>query len=310
MPRIARIQFPNAYYHVISRGIERRPIYRNNRDRLRFLEILQEAKDRFSYNIFAYCLMTNHYHLCLKTPDGNLAQIMKYINGSYATYFNAKWKRAGHVFAYKYKSIVVEEDKYLMSLTRYIHLNPLKAKMVTMPEQYKWSSYRNYLGLRSAEWFDSDWVLRIFSERSKSEAKSRYKQFVEQGMDKKVQDPYGSMKRGAILGTKDFIQEIISQSDGFELLNRYPLLEEVRAKVESEKSLDLKIKRKIAIYLSYKYCGKTLGEVGAYYGKIKKAGVRMLIKRIETDLAQSKDLTLLVHKLENKIKELSTFCEL
>lgn len=115
MPRISRIQFPGAFYHVISRGIERRSIYHSDRERERFLEFLKDSQEKFQIRIFAYCLMDNHYHLLIQIKEANLSQMMKYLNGSYATYVNAKRKRVGHVFAYKYKSIVVENDIYLMT---------------------------------------------------------------------------------------------------------------------------------------------------------------------------------------------------
>ena len=124
MARPLRITFPGAFYHVTSRGNERKNIYKSKRDREKFLEYLGEAHERYGAIIHAYCLMTNHYHLLIETPDANLPQIMKHLNSSYTTYFNVKRKRFGHLFQGRYKAFLVYKDDYALELSRYIHLNP------------------------------------------------------------------------------------------------------------------------------------------------------------------------------------------
>ena len=136
MTRAWRIEYEGALYHVFSRGNEKQNIVIDDDDRELFLATAGEMVERFAIDLFAYVLMDNHYHLLLETPSGNLSQIMRHINGAYTTYFNAKRARAGHLFQGRYKSILVDIDEYAQELSRYIHLNPVRAKMVEIPEQY------------------------------------------------------------------------------------------------------------------------------------------------------------------------------
>jgi len=125
MARPLRIEYPGAFYHVTSRGNEQKDIFKNRRDREKFLKYLASATQRYAATVHSYCLMSNHYHLLLETPEGNLSEIMRHINGAYTTYFNIKRKRSGHLFQGRYKSILIEADEYLVELSRYIHLNPV-----------------------------------------------------------------------------------------------------------------------------------------------------------------------------------------
>ena len=127
MARPLRIQYPGAFYHVTSRGNARKAIFRSNRDREKFLSYLESAHDRYGATIHVYCLMDNHYHVLVETPLGNLSKILHHINGAYTTYFNTKRKRSGHLFQGRYKAILVEKDSYCKELSRYIHLNPIRA---------------------------------------------------------------------------------------------------------------------------------------------------------------------------------------
>jgi len=126
MARPLRIEYPGAHYHITSRGNEQKDIFKSQRDREKFLEYLECATTRYGAVIHAYCLMSNHFHLLLETPEGNLSEIMRHINGAYTTYFNVKRKRAGHLLQGRYKAILVDADEYLVELSRYIHLNPVR----------------------------------------------------------------------------------------------------------------------------------------------------------------------------------------
>ena len=143
MARPLRITYPGAFYHVTSRGNERKNVFKNKRDREKFLEYFESATKRYDAVIHVFCLMDNHYHLLLETPSGNLPQIMQHINGAYTTYFNVKRGRSGHLFQGRYKAILVDIDEYAKELSRYIHLNPVRAKLVKTPEEYEWSSYQS-----------------------------------------------------------------------------------------------------------------------------------------------------------------------
>jgi REP element-mobilizing transposase RayT len=165
MARPLRITYPGAFYHVTSRGNERKAVFKSNRDREKFLEYLESATWRYNGVMHAYCLMDNHYHLLVETPSGNLPEIMRHINGAYTTYFNIKRARSGPLFQGRYKAILVDVDEYAKELSRYIHLNPVRAKMRSRPEEYRWSSYRSYIGDRKPpEWLYRDFILDYFAE--------------------------------------------------------------------------------------------------------------------------------------------------
>ena len=137
MARPLRIEYPGALYHVTSRGNEQKDVFKSQRDREKFLSYVESAVVRYGAVVHIWCLMSNHYHLLLETPSGNLSQIMRHINGAYTTYFNVKRKRAGHLFQGRYKAILVEVDAYALELLRYVHLNPVRAGMVAKPEDHQ-----------------------------------------------------------------------------------------------------------------------------------------------------------------------------
>lgn len=145
MARPYRLQIEDGFYHVTSRGDDRKPVFKSEYDYRKFLEYLITAKEKFKFYVHAYCLMTNHYHLFLETTQANLSKIMQYINTAYTIYYNIKRKRVGHLFQGRYKSILVQADAYYSELTRYIHLNPVRAKIIDNPQKYLWSSYNSYI---------------------------------------------------------------------------------------------------------------------------------------------------------------------
>ena len=153
---------------MIHRGNADENIFTSNRDREKFLENLKKAVERHEIKIHTYCLMTNHYHLLVETPQANLSRAINWINVSYAAYFNRKRHRRGHVFQGRFKSILVDADEYLKHLSRYIHLNPLRAKMVEALSAYTWSSYPAFIGKAKVPvWLESDWLLGLFCKGRK-----------------------------------------------------------------------------------------------------------------------------------------------
>src|SRR3990172_2353035 len=146
MARQLRIEFNGAFYHITSRGNLRDDVFFEDRDREKFLEILSKTKERYSYLLHAYALMGNHYHLLIETPKANISQIMQNINTSYTVYVNRKYQRSGHLFQGRFKGIIVDKDEYLVTLSRYIHLNPVRAGIVEKPDDYRWTSYAVCIG--------------------------------------------------------------------------------------------------------------------------------------------------------------------
>ena len=145
MGRPLRIEFENAVYHITSRGNERKKIYRDDGDKENFLGLLEDYKNRYNFVIHCFVLMDNHYHLVIETLRPNLIKIMHGLNSGYTGYFNKKYKRSGHLFQGRYKAIIVDKENYLLELSRYVHLNPLRAKIINKTKDYKWSSYGGYI---------------------------------------------------------------------------------------------------------------------------------------------------------------------
>jgi REP element-mobilizing transposase RayT len=275
MARPLRIVYPGAFYHVTSRGNEKKDIFKSRRDREKFLEYLSSAVERYGAVIHAYCLMSNHFHLLLETPAGNLSQIMRHIIGAYTTYFNIKRKRAGHLFQGRYKAILVEADEYAAELTRYIHLNPVKAAMVEKPQEYSWSSYRAYTGdSAQPEWLKTDFVLHWFGKKAPV-ARKNYRDFVEKTDTEAYESPLRSAVGGSALGSPEFIEEIAeAQLKGREgdkdipalrhFVNRPPLEEIIKVATEVIEG-DEKLARQAGMYLCQKYSGVALKEIASKF---------------------------------------------
>ncbi len=162
MARPLRIQYEGAVYHVTCRGNERREIFKDDNDRKRFLQILLQSLAVYSIKLYSYVLMSNHFHLLVETPKGNLAEFMRKFNITYTGYFNRRHNRSGHLYQGRYKSILVDKNAYLSVLSRYIHLNPVRIKsMEKTPDnekarylmQYPWSSLPGFVNRRKKEWY-------------------------------------------------------------------------------------------------------------------------------------------------------------
>lgn len=186
------MEFAGALYHVTSRGDGREDIYLDETDRQLFYRVLSEVCKQFNWLIHAECQMTNHYHLLMETPEPNLAQGMRQLNGVYTQRFDRRHQRVGHVFQGRYKAIIVQKETYLLELARYIVLNPVRARMVRAAKNWPWSSYRPTAGLAEPPtWLTTDWILSAFG-RQRRMAVERYREFVAAG---KNQRPCGKNSR-------------------------------------------------------------------------------------------------------------------
>ena len=206
MARPLRIEYGGAVYHVTARGNERGKIFFTKKDYERFKEYIGAAKIKFGLILHAYVLMTNHYHLIIETPQKNLSRIMHFINGSYTTYVNIKRKRAGHLFQGRYKAILVDKDNYLLELSRYLHLNPVRANMARKPQEYFHSSYRSYITGRPESIVSTDTILGMCAVKT-TEATRGYRDFVEIAIGEQLTSPLQKVYGGMILGSKRFIRD-------------------------------------------------------------------------------------------------------
>lgn len=201
--RPLRIQYNGAFYHVMNRGNASQKIFCSSQDKENFLRLLAESVELWKIRIHGFSLMPNHYHLLIETPLGNLSRSMRHINGVYTQRHNKKWKRDGHIFRGRYKAILVEDDAYLVELLRYIHLNPVKARLALRPQDYSWSSHRYYLGDKEIKWLTTDFLLSYFG-RKRSKAMRKLHEFVLAGVPEKLDSLLGGKKWPSVFSTEHF----------------------------------------------------------------------------------------------------------
>lgn len=182
MPRPLRTWFPGALYHIVARGDNREPVFYAWVDYRYYLNLLAQGNKRYECRVLAYALMTNHVHLVLQTGETHPpAKPVQSMHTAYTMYMHKKYKRVGHIFQGRYHSTLVDKDSYLLELSRYVHLNPVRAGIVRKPEQYEWSSYRIYLGSEHNRLVHAGEVLGLISA-PESQQRRLYREFVEQGL--------------------------------------------------------------------------------------------------------------------------------
>jgi len=207
MARPLRIELAGGLYHVTSRGDRRENIYDSDKDRIEWLSILGKVCDRFNWRCHAYCLMDNHYHFVVETVEGNLSKGMRQLNGVYTQYFNREYNRVGHVFQGRFKGILVERDSYLMELSRYVVLNPVRAGMVNQAEDWRWSSYLATQGkVKKPVWLETDWILGQFSSNRET-AITLYNNFVREGVG--LPAIWEGLRKQIYMGSDQFIDSML-----------------------------------------------------------------------------------------------------
>lgn len=313
MARPLRITFPGAFYHITSRGNERKDVFKSRRDREKFLEYLDSATERYDARIHAFCLMNNHYHLLLETPSGNLPQIMRHINGAYTTYFNVKRNRAGHLFQGRYKAILVEKDEYAKELSRYIHLNPVRAKMVKTPEEYAWSSYNFYIGeTKPPDWLHRGFILGLFASKM-NRAQKGYRKFVSSLIGREYDSPLKEVIGSVLLGTDEYIEFVRDRHlRGKKPSRDLPAIGQIGSMISMEKVIetiessiggDAGISKSVSIYLCRKHTGEKLKTIGNRFG-ISDSAVSQACKRFKTRIQNDRKLKKKVEAVDNKLKTL------
>ncbi len=233
MSRPLRIQYPHAVYHVMNRGAARQRVFRGDEDRNRFLAVVAEAHRLWGIQVYAYCLMDTHYHLCLRTPEGNLSRVMRHLDGLYTQRFNRAHHRDGRVFRGRYQALVIDAEAYLAAVVRYIHLNPVEGGLAKVPQAYPWCSHRDYLAPRRAPaWLEVQEVL------SRYRGPRDFHQFVLAGNEKTLTAYYQARRRAPVLGDDRFKAQLEPQRPGrLEAHPRYerravrPSLERIKAAV-------------------------------------------------------------------------------
>ena len=211
MARPLRIEYPGALYHLTARGNARTPIFLDDEDKSLFLTILGDLVERYNWYCHGYCLMDNHYHLLIETPDANLSAGMRQLGGIYTQRFNRRHNRVGHLFQGRYNSILIEKETYLLELCRYIVLNPVRARMVASPGYYPWSSYTATAGSTSKPQFlHTNWILAQFDNNHKT-AQRKYREFVMAVVAQ--ESPWEKLKGQCLLGGEQFLNTLLPHLD-------------------------------------------------------------------------------------------------
>ncbi|MGB3340960.1 MAG: transposase [bacterium] len=290
MARPYRLQGENCLYHIMSRGDDRKKIYTRAGDYGKFMDYILKAKEKYDFYLYAYCLMTNHFHLLLETRSPNISKIMHYIKGSYTTYYNLQHRRLGHLFQGRFKSIVVDKDTYFLELTRYIHLNPVYAGVIQDPAAYAWSSYRGYLGKKDP------YIIKDEIKQYLGMTCREYQRFVLDGI-KKPKDPLKKVYAGFLLGSMDFIkdrlQDLEVQLTSEEVVLKRALFNDQEkaerimyslethfrttlVQIRTSKNRPMRVKQ-VLIYLLREYTGLTNQSIGDMldmrYPAVSKAGL-------------------------------------
>lgn len=280
MARPLRIEFPGALYHVTSRGNARQRVFLDDEDRETFLATLAWVVARFRWCCHAYCLMGNHVHLLIETPQPNLSRGMRQLNGVYTQRFHRRHRTVGHLFQGRFQAILVEQEGYLLELARYIVLNPVRAKMVKTPERYPWSSYRPMLGIAPVPpALTTEWVLEQFAS-TRAIARRRYTKFVHDGIG--VPGPWEEVKGQVLLGSEAFIERLTPQLEEcstMEIPKRQRLVHRPPLRTLLA-GTDSKTARNIAMAQAYLKHGYTLSEISGAVG-LHYATISRLIKAQE-----------------------------
>ncbi len=321
MARALRIQFENALYHVTSRGNERHDIVRDDRDRAKWIEYLVRTCTRHNLVVYAFVLMDNHYHLFVRTPRANLSRAIHDLNTSYAGWFNKRYGRVGHLLAGRFKAILVDSEGYYWELSRYIHLNPVRADMVKRPEDYKWSSYPGYhWPRRKLAWVAYDEVLGEVGKAKNIYA--RYRDFVRAGAEVPPESPLARVAEGLLLGGEKFVNGVrrllerkgrsreLPQLRKLDLRNRVGF-EKVCEIVCAEYGVALSAigkkgshgneARKAAIYVAREMLGLPAVEVCRVTGGVSPSAVTNMVAQAREDMKKNKTLAVAIEGIRARL---------
>lgn len=319
MARPLRIEYPNAWYHVMNRGRRGENTFSDNTDCEIFLGVLQESSELFDCRVAAFCLMSNHYHLLLQTPLGNLSRVMRHVNGVYTQRYNRRQKVDGQLFRGRYKSVLVEEDSHLVELLRYIHRNPVRAHICRTVNDYRWSSHHVYLSTaKKWDWLYTDFLLKMFSD-TPGKAITEYTKFVQGEESEEIIDFFNKKNLLSIWGSRNFVEWIKAKYYRKKRHDEVPQSKDLAPTIiEIKKAVGLCYKidikelekttrgqekepRNVAIYLCRKHSSLPLAEIGEEFGCIKYSTVSNVARKIENKLAESNQLSKKITLIREKL---------
>jgi REP element-mobilizing transposase RayT len=317
MARKPRVHFPGAFYHVIARGNGQQDIFYDDKDYQLYLRFLKGYKGRLHFLLYAYVLMPNHLHLLIEVSENPLSKLMQSLQFRYTRNFNIKYKKSGHLFQGRYKAILCEKDSYFLELSAYIHLNPVRAGLVSDPSRYQWSSYRSYMSEGKDSLVDMDFLLAQLS-RKKSSARRAYHNFVKSHLDWGHREDFYELKDQRFLGKDEFVEDIHRN-----LKEKYPRVYNISMEaIVSQVSLILHIDsdlfysqtrnregalgRVIAGYLGRKLGGYENKKVAEHFNRdpvVISKGIKRLEERLKRDKIHAKKIETLEQSLISDRKE-------
>ena len=334
MSRPLRIQYPDAYYHVTCRGNEQRKIFRDAEDRKEFLRLLARSAEIYEVQVLAYALMPNHFHLLLCTPKGNLSEFMRHFNISYTGSFNRKYKRSGHLYQGRYKAFLIDKDNYLLEVSRYIHLNPLRMRSKDSFD-HRWqelltnesTSLPGYLNKKNRKDFvDYNTILDYFGTEGGKSSRG-YKKFAAEAIEKDIRSPLEKGKGTGIVGEKNFIEQIkqLFEKDrkGKKSHREQPAFRQLDKTWTPEDLIDSYLKlvpktreeliskgkqssdRAILMELLYRFCKITQPEIGRLLGGIDYSAVSQARKRLNIKMDNDQGLKKKFSALQSKLRKMS-----
>jgi REP element-mobilizing transposase RayT len=319
MSRPLRIQYEGAVYHVINRGTARQTTFLDEQDYQVFLNTLAEAHRQWGIDVFSYCLMRNHYHVCLTTPKGNLSRVMRHVDGLYTQRLNRSHDRDGPLFRGRYKAILVDADEYLAQVVRYIHLNPVESAMVRYPEEYRWSSHRHYLQTKTRPpWLNTDAVLEQVG------GSKDFHEFVLSGNEEALEQFYESGRQSPVLGGEEFVERIRKPLG--QLVKEHPRYQRrgvqtsaqnvIRRVAESYRISREEVvqgvrgkeneARKVAMYLVRHCCDQTLRETAGLFGLGSYGAVGWCCYGVQTKMEKEKGFRDQIERLVREICQQKT----
>ena len=329
MARPLRIQFPGAYYHVTCRGNEKKLIFADAQDQKTFLEKLSLSLEIYNVSLLAYVCMPNHFHLLATTPDGNLSEFMRHFNISYTSAFNRRHSRVGHLYQGRYKSFLIDSDNYLLRVSRYIHLNPIRIKSYVKKSiddtigillKYKASSLSGYFLVEKRQDFVNYSTVLDYIGGDKRRGRQKYRKFIELGIVQDKENPLESAKGLGIVGEADFVQSIKEKFLSMEVSEReQPALRELRKIFEPDELIDnfaclisksrgdvcqrgkRSVERSMLMELLYRFCRITQPEIGKLLGEIDYSSVSQARKRLQVRLKHEPQLKQKFNKLSDQL---------
>jgi REP element-mobilizing transposase RayT len=319
MSRPLRIEYPGAWYHVMNRGRRGESVFRSKEDYLTFVELLKETVEMWNLRVGGYCLLPNHYHLLIQTPDANLSRCMRHINGVYTQRFNRRHLLDGSLFRGRYKAILVEGDSYLLELLRYIHRNPLEAGLAKVLDNYPWSSHPGYLSdSQKWNWLHKDFILTMFS-KEKAVRPRIYKNFVTRGSPEEINQIFSRKNLPSTLGSTAFLNWV---KDSFFSGKRHKEVPESKTlspeaeRIEEEVCRSYAVSRSelhrskrgvsneprnLAIYLLRTLRGDNMEVIGRKYNIRRSSSVSSIVERTKARISRNRKLGKRVEEIRNAL---------